>query len=115
MVDMGFNLEVLPPADRESVDIGLKYTNNEICYPAIVVIGDDRVLEQVRKQHIDHNGCKPGEDHLCIFCSCRTFSQVIQHFKDGFHHIPNAARHKVSLLALLQRAVGSKRNQTIIL
>ncbi len=38
--DMGYKLEVLPPPDRESVEIGLKYTNNEICYPAIVVVGD---------------------------------------------------------------------------
>ncbi len=40
MRDMGFKMEVLPPADRESVNLGLKYTNNEICYPAIIVIGD---------------------------------------------------------------------------
>jgi len=38
--DMGFKVEVLPPPNRESVEIGLKYTNNEICYPAIVVVGD---------------------------------------------------------------------------
>jgi predicted CoA-substrate-specific enzyme activase len=38
--DMGYNIEILPPADRQSVEVGLKYVNNEICYPAIVVIGD---------------------------------------------------------------------------
>ena len=40
LIDMGYKIEVLPPANRQSVEIGLKYTNNEICYPAIVVIGD---------------------------------------------------------------------------
>ena len=40
MQDMGYKIEILPPPDRESVEIGLKYVNNEICYPAIVVIGD---------------------------------------------------------------------------
>jgi predicted CoA-substrate-specific enzyme activase len=39
-VDMGFNVVPLPPADRQSVEIGLKYTNNEICYPGIICIGD---------------------------------------------------------------------------
>ena len=38
--DMGYKMEILPPSNRESVEIGLKYTNNEICYPAIVVVGD---------------------------------------------------------------------------
>ncbi len=38
--DMGYKIVSLPPADRASVDIGLKYTNNEICYPGIITIGD---------------------------------------------------------------------------
>jgi predicted CoA-substrate-specific enzyme activase len=38
--DMGYQIELLPPSNRESVDVGLKYTNNEICYPGIIVIGD---------------------------------------------------------------------------
>ncbi|MCC6395741.1 MAG: 2-hydroxyacyl-CoA dehydratase [Bacteroidetes bacterium] len=37
---MGYAVEVLSPSDRESLEWGLKYTNNEICYPAILVIGD---------------------------------------------------------------------------
>jgi predicted CoA-substrate-specific enzyme activase len=38
--DCGYVFENLPPSTRESVEIGLKYVNNEICYPGIVVIGD---------------------------------------------------------------------------
>jgi len=54
MRDMGFKMEVLPPADRESVNLGLKYTNNEICYPAIIVIGD--VIKALQSGDYD-----PGE------------------------------------------------------
>lgn len=36
----GYKVEVLPPADTQSTEIGLIYANNEICYPATVVIGD---------------------------------------------------------------------------
>jgi predicted CoA-substrate-specific enzyme activase len=36
----GHHLEILPPPDRESVEIGLKYVNNDICYPATIIIGD---------------------------------------------------------------------------
>ncbi len=37
---LGYKVEVLPPQDRSSVDTGLKYVNNDMCYPAIIVIGD---------------------------------------------------------------------------
>jgi predicted CoA-substrate-specific enzyme activase len=40
MIQMGFNVETLPPSDRESVEIGLKYVPNEVCYPSIIVAGD---------------------------------------------------------------------------
>lgn len=36
---MGYKLENLPPADKEAAEIGLKYANNEICYPATLVVG----------------------------------------------------------------------------
>ncbi|MFW5999709.1 MAG: acyl-CoA dehydratase activase-related protein [Halanaerobiaceae bacterium] len=35
----GYNLEVLPSVDKEAVDIGLKYVNNDACYPSIIVVG----------------------------------------------------------------------------
>ena len=40
MIQMGYNIETLPPPDRESVEVGLKYAPNEICYPSSIVIGD---------------------------------------------------------------------------
>ena len=39
-MDVGYDIVWLPPADRASVDAGLKYTNNEICYPGIITVGD---------------------------------------------------------------------------
>lgn len=37
---MGYKLQILPKSTKESIEYGLKYTNNEICYPATIVIGD---------------------------------------------------------------------------
>ncbi|MEN6618010.1 MAG: acyl-CoA dehydratase activase-related protein [Rikenellaceae bacterium] len=37
---MGYECENLPPSDQNSAEYGLKYSNNEICYPATLVIGD---------------------------------------------------------------------------
>jgi len=36
----GYKYVNLPPASKESVQYGLKYSNNEICYPATIVVGD---------------------------------------------------------------------------
>ncbi|MCP4545160.1 MAG: CoA activase [bacterium] len=37
---LGYDLKVLPPADAGSLEYGLKYVNNEVCYPAILLVGD---------------------------------------------------------------------------
>ncbi len=37
---MGYKVETLPPANEQSIDYGLKYANNEVCYPATLVVGD---------------------------------------------------------------------------
>jgi predicted nucleotide-binding protein (sugar kinase/HSP70/actin superfamily) len=33
-------LEIMPPQDRASVELGLQYVNNDVCYPAIIIVGD---------------------------------------------------------------------------
>ena len=35
----GYQIEVLPSLDHGAVDEGLKYVNNDACYPAILVVG----------------------------------------------------------------------------
>lgn len=37
---MGYEVENMPPSDSESAQWGLKFANNEICYPATLVVGD---------------------------------------------------------------------------
>lgn len=37
---LGYNFEVLPKSDQLSADYGLKYSNNEVCYPATLIVGD---------------------------------------------------------------------------
>ena len=35
----GYNLEVLQNSDRTAIDTGLKYVNNDACYPSLCVVG----------------------------------------------------------------------------
>ncbi len=37
---LGFNFRNLPKPDEESIQYGLKYGHNEVCYPATLVLGD---------------------------------------------------------------------------
>ena len=36
----GYDVENLPVSDAQSAEYGLKYANNEICYPATLIVGD---------------------------------------------------------------------------
>ena len=35
----GYHLEVLPNDNKSAVDVGLKYVNNDACYPSLMVVG----------------------------------------------------------------------------
>lgn len=47
----GYNLELLPSVDTGAVDAGLKYANNDVCYPSILVTG--QIMEAVMSGHYD--------------------------------------------------------------
>lgn len=49
----GYNLEVLPSVDKKAVDEGLKYVNNDACYPSIIVIG--QIMEALKSGRYDLN------------------------------------------------------------
>ncbi len=51
---MDIDLEVLPVGNAESVAEGLKYANNEICYPATLVVGD--IIKALKSGKYDRNG-----------------------------------------------------------
>lgn len=47
----GYNMELLPAVDHGAVDAGLKYVNNDICYPSILVTG--QIMEAVTSGRYD--------------------------------------------------------------
>lgn len=49
----GYQLVNLPLGDRECVDLGLQYANNEVCYPATIVVGS--ILKALRSGQYDRN------------------------------------------------------------
>lgn len=49
----GYNIVILENADIKSVDVGLKYVNNDACYPAIIVVG--QLIEALQSGKYDLN------------------------------------------------------------
>lgn len=58
----GYNV-VIPPMPRSAVDVGLKYVNNDMCYPAIVVIGQ-------LVNAIQSGMCDPDNTSVMLFQTC---------------------------------------------
>lgn len=50
---VGYQLEVMPAIDKNSVDTGLKYVNNDACYPALIIVG--QVLNALQSGKYDIN------------------------------------------------------------
>ncbi|MDR1530639.1 MAG: 2-hydroxyacyl-CoA dehydratase [Clostridiales bacterium] len=49
----GYKLEVMPALDRECIDTGLRYVNNDACYPALIVVG--QILNALTSGRYDVN------------------------------------------------------------
>ena len=47
----GYNLVLLPSVDHKAVDAGLRYVNNDICYPSILTVG--QLMEAVESGSYD--------------------------------------------------------------
>jgi len=64
---LGCRVELLTPQDRSSVELGLKYVNNDMCYPAVIVIGD--IIKALQSGRYD-----PGKTTILLtqtFGQCR--------------------------------------------
>ena len=99
----GYKLEILPKVTRHAKELGLKYVNNDACYPAIIVIG--QLMEAIDSGRYDL-------DRLAVIMSqtggaCRAsnyLSLLRKALADrGLSHIP-----AVSLSTGLEKHPGFK-------
>nr|WP_073295952.1 2-hydroxyacyl-CoA dehydratase [Parolsenella massiliensis] len=51
LINAGFNAVLLPSVDHGAVEAGLKYVNNDICYPSILVTG--QIMEAIESGKYD--------------------------------------------------------------
>ncbi|MFI3172326.1 MAG: acyl-CoA dehydratase activase-related protein [Eubacteriales bacterium] len=84
----GYNLHVLPNDNKSAIDMGLKYVNNDACYPSLLVVG--QIMEAVLSGNYN-------TDKLAVIITqtgggCRASSYIgfIRRAltKAGYGHIP---------------------------
>lgn len=49
----GYNIKILPDVDYSDIDMGLKYVNNDSCYPALVAIG--QLMKAISEYDLDED------------------------------------------------------------
>jgi len=78
----------LPQPDNESVKFGLKYANNEICFPATIIVGD--VLKALSSTEYDHKNIAVAITQTGGQCRASTYLSLIKKgmISAGFKDIP---------------------------
>lgn len=57
----GYNLEILKNDNRKAIDVGLKYVNNDACFPSITIVG--QFMEAVTSGRYDTDKARHGQDY----------------------------------------------------
>ena len=84
----GYNAELLPSVDPKAVDAGLKYVNNDICYPSILTVG--QIMEAVTSGRYDTNKLAVLITQTGGGCRATNYISLIRKgLKEaGYGHIP---------------------------
>jgi len=84
----GYNIVMMPAMDRESVEIGLKYVNNDACYPALIVVG--QLLKGLKSGEYDLNNVSVAITQTGGGCRASNYIGFIRKAlkKAGLEHIP---------------------------
>ncbi len=90
---LGYDFETLPPPDRKSVDAGQKFTNNEICYPATIVIGD--IIKALQSGKYDLDKTAVGISQTGGQCRASSYLPLLNKalISAGFAHVPSVTVH----------------------
>lgn len=84
----GYNIELLPTVDKQAVDEGVKYVNNDACYPAIIVIG--QLLEALQSGKYDLNHTSVVISQTGGGCRATNYISLLKKALNeaGFENIP---------------------------
>ena len=84
----GYNIVMMPAIDKEAVDIGLRYVNNDTCYPAIIVVG--QLLKALQSGEYDLDNVSVVMSQTGGGCRASNYIAFIRRAfrKAGLSHVP---------------------------
>ena len=87
-IDLGYQIVQLPTPNLQSVDVGLKYTNNEICYPGIITLGD--LVKALQSGDYDLSKTAIGFSQTGGQCRATSYPSMIKKalVAAGFENVP---------------------------
>lgn len=93
----GYKVEILPAVDKEAIETGLKYVNNDACYPSIIVAGQMMQALQSGKYDLENTSLVISQTGG----GCRATNYIAfirKALKDaGLEHIPVISINAIGL------------------
>lgn len=84
----GYRVEIPPMPDKAAIDLGLRYVNNDMCYPAIVVIG--QLISALKSGDYDVDNTSVVMFQTCGACRATNYISVLRRALKfaGFGQVP---------------------------
>ncbi len=84
----GYNVVVISDGDKTSGDTGLKYVNNDTCYPALIVVGE--IINAINSGKYDINNLSVVISQTGGSCRATNYISLIRRAlkNAGYEHIP---------------------------
>ena len=84
----GYKVEVLPNDNKQAVDVGLKYVNNDACYPSLMVVG--QIMDAILSGKYDTDKIAVIISQTGGGCRASNYIGFIRRAlkKAGYEHIP---------------------------
>lgn len=88
---LGYTVENIPASDQQCVDLGLEYSNNEVCYPCTLIVGD--IIKALKSGNYDLNNIVIGMTQTGGQCRATNYIAIIKRAmaNAGFGNIPVVA------------------------
>ena len=85
---IGYDVEVLPMSDDVSAELGLRFANNEICYPATLIVGD--IIKALKSGKYDLKNTAVVMSQTGGQCRATNYAGLIKRamVANGFQDVP---------------------------
>lgn len=85
---IGYDVEVLPMSDEACAEIGLRFANNEVCYPATLIVGD--IIKALKSGKYDLKNTAVVMSQTGGQCRATNYAGLIKRamISNGFQDVP---------------------------